>query len=180
MRLHKTCTKCGENKPLNEFNRRRDVWKGKWSGEWIPTAACKECEHEAHQRRYRQSAEMYRDIAKRYRRTNKEKVAAMNYLNNNIRSGDIVRPEVCPLCDLKPVRGVVCGSFRGDWRNGELQWACRACRTVLASEGETVPVHCHAYAPLPDPARSRSNLRMGPKPGAGHSGVSSSLGELLG
>lgn len=143
------CKICGEVKPEKEFNRRRCTVKGPANGMLIREPKCKDCAHDQHRARYMKNPHLYRSVAKRYRKENSDKVRAMNYLNRSIRAGETKRPEHCPVCGEKPSRGPVNGSFRGDWRNREIQWACRGCRVTLRSEGVEIPVHSICLTPLP-------------------------------
>lgn len=65
--MSKTCTKCGETKPLDEFYRH----KGKADG---VQSECKECKRERQRRYYEENRDKVLDYQRRYREENPEKV----------------------------------------------------------------------------------------------------------
>lgn len=65
--MSKTCTKCGDTKPLDDFYRN----KGKADGR---NPHCKECEREYHRRYREENRDKWREYHRRYREGNREKV----------------------------------------------------------------------------------------------------------
>jgi len=61
----KTCTKCGEEKPLSEFSRNRNRLRGD----------CKECRAAYHRKYAKENREKKRAADKKYRLNNKEKIS---------------------------------------------------------------------------------------------------------
>lgn len=139
----KQCTKCGEIKPLTEFNRRRMVSSGF-------RAECRECQKQSTRRYYhegdgqRKKSEYYAAhreekkegfrqyfTRKRPRRPyNPEKSPARNALNRAIESGKIVRPDHCQECgkSCKPDGHHHKGYDKEHWL--DVIWLCRECHSL--------------------------------------------------
>lgn len=63
----KTCTKCGETKPLDDFYRNRGKADGRDS--W-----CRECAKERRRRYYEENRDKERESQRRYREENRDKL----------------------------------------------------------------------------------------------------------
>ena len=64
--MSKTCTKCGETKPLDGFHRHKRHTDGR-------NPHCKECERERHRRYYEDNRDKQIDYSRRYREENRDK-----------------------------------------------------------------------------------------------------------
>ena len=62
----KTCTKCGETKPLDDFNRNRSTADGR-------NAWCRECSAEDRRRYYEENRDKVRERNRQYREENRDK-----------------------------------------------------------------------------------------------------------
>ena len=62
----KTCNKCGETKPLDDFPRNRTKADGR--GGW-----CRECDAEGRRRRYEENRDKERERNRRWREENRDK-----------------------------------------------------------------------------------------------------------
>ena len=65
--MSKTCTKCGETKPLDDFYRDKTRAGGRWP-------YCKECVREYTRRHYEENRDKERERNRRYREENRDKV----------------------------------------------------------------------------------------------------------
>ena len=74
----KKCSKCKEEKPLEDFNKNKRSKDGRQS-------SCKECKREQNKQWYENSKEKIREQKKRYRENNKEKILERKkrYRENN-------------------------------------------------------------------------------------------------
>lgn len=125
---YKRCTKCGEEKPVEEFQRERRRLSGR-------TAQCKTCRSQydkanrerlsAQQRRWEHENPDRRDARRaRYVERHKAKVKARSDLNHAVERGEIIRPGVCDSCGGS---AEVQGHHRDYARPLEVEWLCQGC-----------------------------------------------------
>ena len=67
----KTCTKCGETKPLDDFHRHRGKADGRYA--W-----CRECAAEHRRRYYENNRDKERELQRQYREENRDKLQERN------------------------------------------------------------------------------------------------------
>jgi len=131
----KTCTVCGETKPVGEF-----AWKTSKHKEL--RAACKKCKRlynrewkwanreasNAYHRAYRREHnQLMSGSVRQYRQKYPDRVKANNAINHAIERGDIIRPTTCERC------GKTCkpDGHHPDYNKPlEVQWLCCECHKV--------------------------------------------------
>ena len=125
----KTCFKCGEEKPLNDFYRHPMMGDGRLN-------KCKSCTKKDVRMNRRKRIDYYREYdrqrgnrqgyeyVKQYRNKNGYKYAAHRAVDNAVRSGSLKRPENCEQC------GVSCtphGHHDDYAKPLDVRWLCAAC-----------------------------------------------------
>jgi len=145
----KACTKCGETKPLEDFNRLRSAKDGH-------EPRCRECrrqerkawrennpgaERESRKRRYqrnrdheikgiakwkREHPERVAATAKRYYERHSKKHEARRLVSEAIRDGVLVRPEACEICEG---RDSIQAHHPDYDRPLDVEWLCLSCHT---------------------------------------------------
>lgn len=128
----KTCTKCGETKPLEGFHKNAD-------GKFGRRSQCKTCLAQDRNRRYAENPEKDREIRRRWtkanpeknreihrrwKKANPEKHVAKNAVKYAIRAGKLVRPDHCSKCGkrCKPH-----GHHDDYSRKLDVRWLCPLC-----------------------------------------------------
>lgn len=132
----KTCAHCGEEKPLDEFNRNRRTKDGrdhrckpchrKASTEW-QRGAGKAAHAEAVKAYFRRHPEKRREIDRAMRAKFPSHWRARRAVREAIVRGDLVRPSMCSKCGRQ--RAVQAHHWRGYdpsvWL--DVQWLCTTC-----------------------------------------------------
>ena len=113
----KRCSRCGETKPLHDFNRSRAEKDGMQS-------RCRPC----HRAAVSASSKLHRDReardSARYKAKYPEKIKARSALTNAVRDGRIERPDACEAC------GIACrpDGHHDDYAKPlEVRWLCVEC-----------------------------------------------------
>lgn len=131
----KTCTACGEGKPMDEFWRYRKTPDGHQS--W-----CKECQKayrranpEARrkwdQRGRRRNPNTHRCHNARWVRRNREKKRAQGLVRTELRAGRLQRPSACSECGV----ATSVDAHHDDYSKPyEITWLCRACHVARHRE----------------------------------------------
>lgn len=156
----KRCSKCGKEKPLEEFHRRRRSPDGR-------TEQCKPCcsarqaayrakdpervremrresrlrdlghTREVEKKRRERNAENRKPYSRRYKEQNKEKTRAHSAVARAVRSGELTRPSVCDRCNQPHQR---IDAHHADYAQPlSVEWLCPFCHKAhhvrLAQEG---------------------------------------------
>ena len=84
----------------------------------------KEHEKETYQRWYKKNKEKKRQQVAKYRKKNKKKIWAQNKVNKAVKSGRLIRPDICPICNEE--REVI--AHHHDYNKPlDVVWMCRSC-----------------------------------------------------
>jgi hypothetical protein len=137
--MEKVCFKCGENKALTDFYKHSQMKDGHLN-------KCKCCaKRDVHKHRddniervraydrargSRQSAESLRE----YRAANPIKYAAHLLLNNRLRDGKLVKPDLCESCGECGEHRRLHGHHDDYAKPLEVRWLCPACHHKWHSE----------------------------------------------
>ena len=153
--MNRVCRKCGETKPLEEFHKNPDAVRGgpagvRYAQEPLagigqrPIAArMTELQRRwrienpesvrEHERKYRHgNHEILRIRRAEYRKANKEKKASHTRVYYGIKTGRLVRPEVCEECcrDKDKIQG-----HHEDYANPyKVVWLCPKCHSARHRE----------------------------------------------
>jgi len=84
----------------------------------------KEHENETYQRWYQKNKEKKRRQVAKYRKKNKKKIWAQNKVNKAVKSGRLIRPDICPICNEE--REVIAHHHDYD-KPLDVIWMCRSC-----------------------------------------------------
>lgn len=145
MAREKTCTGCGEAKPLDAFSRHPRGRDGRHP-------RCKACKAARERERRREDPTYEREVARRYKARNPEKarevarktsrrqkvlqkerypekVAARKALENAIRRGAIQKPTVCEECDGEFLRREIHGHHHDYTKPLQVEWLCLRCHS---------------------------------------------------
>lgn len=118
--LYKTCPKCKENKSIDKF----PADKNKKYGVGV---YCKQCKNTW---KKENGNRLYENVAEN-RKQNKDyqnKIPSWWITNNAIRSGALVRPEVCSVCKTK----TKVEAHHEDYTKPlEVVWVCKSCHIEL-------------------------------------------------
>ena len=110
----KVCFKCDTKKPLSEFYKHSQMADGHVN-------KCKKCNKKDVQKNYRVNIDHYKEYDKargklpyrkagkaaslsKWRSRNPIKRMASQIVNNAVRDGKIIKPELCEGCESKPIR----------------------------------------------------------------------------
>lgn len=135
----KTCFKCGEEKELSEFYKNRGMKDGHLN-KCIPCVKAYEIERRAKNIDYIREYDRKRallphrikkntDNTKRFRKQFPLKYKAHCIVNNAIRNGKLIKPEICETCS-KPGRQIE-GHHNDYSKPLEVVWLCSACHKQL-------------------------------------------------
>lgn len=136
----KRCFKCGSVKPLTDFYKHSKMADGH-------LGKCKTCtksdvtKHRAgndHVREYdrRRGSRQTPEDARRYRQANPKKYKAQTWVNNAVRDGRLVKPEVCEEC---PGTLQIEGHHDDYDKPTEVRWLCSRCHSLWhAANGEAL------------------------------------------
>jgi hypothetical protein len=144
----KTCYKCGQKKPLQDFYKHAQMADGYLN-------KCKDCtKKDVRQNRskrndyYREfdrkrnslphrvlnnkeywesekGKEVKRKIAKKYKSLNPKKIFAINKLNNAVRDKKINKPEICSICGI--YNKIIHGHHEDYLKPLDVVWVCPKC-----------------------------------------------------
>jgi hypothetical protein len=110
----KTCTGCGELKPIEEFHRKSNVPHGR-------KARCRDCEAKSQSQIDRSK---YRHHQVAWHRRNPEKKRAHGKVQKAIEAGVLVRPDQCSRCGND---GRIQAHHRDYSKPLEVVWLCQRC-----------------------------------------------------
>ena len=140
----KTCFKCGDTKPLDDFYRhpqmgdgrlnkcktcnkedaRRDYWRKKPDVEWLGR------ERERGRKKYWRYYARWPEEQRRAPLTDSEKrlrVVANNALGNAVRDGRVTKPCCCRRCGSEPASWNLHGHHHDYSKPLDVEWICLAC-----------------------------------------------------
>lgn len=138
---YKRCSRCGEEKPLDEFYPRKDVKDGR-------EGRCKACARaktrawregdpelvSAAYRRWRLSNPKAREEGrKRHRKRHPEKARARRILNLAVHRGTILKPTHCEACGQEFEKSDLHGHHHDYSKPLEVEWFCGECHRAQHS-----------------------------------------------
>lgn len=155
--MNKTCTLCGDTRPLADFRKARASKDG--HGNWCPPCARKkDAEYRAKRdpervkktrsKWIKGQREKRREYQRRWREENPEKYKAHNWVQTRVRNGTIVKPDACQFCHAKGVR---IEAAHGDYSQPEkFLWLCVPCHrriddNPVANGSLATPEQRHAH-----------------------------------
>ena len=107
----KTCSKCGNTKPLESFSKDRAKKDGH-------RPECRKCDA-----KYRRT-DSYRSNHSRYKAQSPEKQKAHRLINKAIKSGELTRPSTCSKCGNN---GAIEAHHEDYTKPRDIVWLCRTC-----------------------------------------------------
>lgn len=131
----RSCSRCGQTKPLSEFYRDRRKPDGR-------EYRCKKCSNRrarkwqranpgkvaaADKKWFEQNRERKGRTHKRYRERNREKVRARHELTNAVRDGKLVKPTSCSRCGRAVPRQRLEAHHEDYSKPLEVEWLCSTC-----------------------------------------------------
>lgn len=124
----KSCVECGDEKPLDAFNRRADTPDGR-------QYQCRACARALARRWAQENPDRNCAKAARVRKQNPEMVKAHSAVSNAIRRGDLVRPGCCSSCGVADR----IEAHHPDYSKPlEVEWLCQTCHTEAHREARNV------------------------------------------
>jgi hypothetical protein len=116
----KECIRCKEIKPLDLFyvDRFRKDSRG---------SVCNTCKARENRKNYAQNPSPWKESVRVYVSKNKEKTRAWKKVGWALKTGKIVKPKKCSICDME--KRVEAHHWHGysDEYALDVQWLCRAC-----------------------------------------------------
>ena len=148
----KTCFKCGDTKPLDDFYRHPQMADGHLN-------KCKECNREDSRQEYWRNSQnarwaakqrargrdkwrrLYRGTTselpsaakartKRYRAEHPHRFRAHSALGNAVRDGRITKPKTCQRCGAEPLPRDLHGHHHDYSKPLDVEWVCTTCHGV--------------------------------------------------
>ena len=124
----KSCTKCGESKPLSEYYKQADKADGH-------RKECKECHRVASRRNSIQTRDIRAYRLKHNIHFDPRKNKARQMIANHIRLGNLTRPESCSECN-KPCKP---HGHHDNYNHGlDVRWLCSVCHGEWHSNNKAV------------------------------------------
>lgn len=134
----KTCTKCGQAKPLDEFNWQRSNKDGR-------QGRCKACVDAQNRKWYRENQARKIAANGRWRRENRERVSAQlkrhrechpekararHRLNEAVRAGKLSKSTCCESCGARTESRELDGHHEDYDKPLDVEWLCRRCHAA--------------------------------------------------
>lgn len=133
----KLCTRCGVNKELDRFQKRKASKDGL-------TASCKDClslydksrakiPYRVKAREEYQKTDSYKKShaksIKKYRLNNPDKYRANSIISNAIRKGELIKQDYCSICGAKDVK--IHGHHHDYSKPLDVVWCCATCHSKI-------------------------------------------------
>jgi len=138
----KQCSKCKETKPKSKFGKRKTSTDGFDS--W-----CKSCKRVANRKYKQKNKEHLKEYQKQYRQKNKSKLRekalekrvdtikerkARHKLENEVRYGRIIPPNICSNPDCKGKSKRIVGHHEDYNKPLQVEWLCHDCHMNLHAD----------------------------------------------
>jgi hypothetical protein len=142
----KTCTRCGETKPVEAFHRNRRRKDGRQT-------CCKDCNNAqaraweranrrraaANRRKWdRDNPDRVLAMHRRRRKRNPQKAYARSLLNIAVAKGEINKPDHCQSCEKATPPGDLHGHHEDYSKPLEIEWLCRDCHASRHRDGPEI------------------------------------------